>query len=652
MKHTQQPNLAGAVPAGNRVKSVLSLGLAVAWLGVLPAAHADYTATPVPTTTWGTWDAWGTALAWMGKAFGNQESVAEVLYGTNQMTFSGSSVPGLGFNFARYNTGATGSGSVNGRSMAAYGMIAEYQIDGYWINPDSTNPVSTSWNWSVDANQRALLLNARALGANRFELFANSPMWWMCIDDCPAGNGDGPDIANLNATNDDEFAIELATIAAYAKTNWGVTFTTVEAFNEPVSSWWTTNGTTLQEGCYIGNSSQPAIIADLRTELDNRGLDTMAISSPDDNQFDQTLSSWNSYNSTTQSQVGQINTHGYEGYGTGGNQAGLYSAAAAAGKTLYTSEYGDNDTSGMTMASVITYQISNLHPTGWTYWQALDGDGKDANWGLIDASFSAGTIGAVEPKYYVMAQYSRHIRQGMTLIESGDTNSLAAYDPVAQKLVIVTVNRGAAQTITYNLANFATVGGPVTTWTTTPANGTHYVQSTGPSLTGGTFSAQFAANSVETFEIQNVSTTTNAIANGTYKLINLNSGLALDVFGQGTTNGSRVDQWTYNSGKNQQWTVTSLGGGEYSIEGVQSGRMLDVVGAGTTNGTEVDVWASNGHNNQKWTLTPATSGYYYVESVNSGKVLDVISGATTNGAWIDQWSNNGGKNQQWGFQAP
>jgi galactan endo-1,6-beta-galactosidase len=622
-----------------------ALGLAAAWLAALPAAHADYTATPVPTVTWGAWDAWGTSLAWMGKAFGNQPDVADVLFGTNATTFNGTSLPGLGLNFVRYNAGACGAGSVNGRSMVILGIPASKQLPGYWLNPTSTNPGSASWDWSVDANQRAMLLNAQALGANRFELFANSPMWWMLDNFDPAGANSGTS-DNLNPADTDDFAIELASIAAYAKTNWGVTFTTVEAFNEPVSSYWSTNGD--QEGCHFANGTQPGVIGDLRTELNNRGLSSVVISAPDDNQVDQALSSWDSYDATTQSQVGQINTHGYEDYGTGGNQAGLYNAAHAAGKTLYASEYGDNDTSGLTMAGVISYNFNVMHPTGWTYWQALD----TANWGMIAATISNGSIGAVEPKYYVMAQYSRHIRPGMTVIDSGDSNSVAAYDPVAQKLVIVTANHDSPQMITYNLANYATAGGPITTWTTTPATGTYYVSSTGPSLTGGTFSAQFAANSVETFEIQNVSTNANAIANGTYKLINLNSGLALDVFGQGTTNGSRVDQWTYNSGKNQQWTVTSLGGGEYSIEGVQSGRLLDVVGAGTTNGTEVDVWASNGHNNQKWTLTPATAGYYYLNSVNSGRVLDVVGGATTNGAWVDQWSNNGGKNQQWGFQTP
>jgi hypothetical protein len=372
----------------------------------------------------------------------------------------------------------------------------------------------------------------------------------------------------------------------------------------------------------------------------------MVISAADDNSFDSTVSTWNSYSATTQSQVGQINSHGYQKLG--GNQAGVYSAAVAAGKKLYNSEYGDSDTSGMTMASVINYNLAVLHPTGWTYWQALDG----SSWGMIDASISAGTIGVVEPKYFVMAQYSRHIRPGMTIIDSGDANSVAAYDPVAHKLVIVTASV-TAQTITYDLANYATVSGPITRWVTVTGSGDKYVKHTDLSLSGKTFSSTFAANSVQTFEIQNVSTSASGpIANGTYKIINLNSGKALDVFKQWTTNGTPVDQWTYNSGQNQQWGVTNLGNGQYSIQGVQSGRMLDVSGRSTADGAKVDIWDSNGGNNQKWTITATSGGYYSLLAVHSGKALEVSGGSTTNGAPVDQWTYNGGNNQQWILQAP
>src|ERR1035438_9572654 len=171
------------LPARFILLSILGCGL----LAALPEARANYTATPVPSTSWGTWDAWGTSLCWMGKAFGNQTGVADVLFSMNQTTFNGTVCPGLGLNFVRYNAGACGTGSVNGHSMVIDSIPASKQIQGYWLNPTSANPGSSSWNWSVDANQRAMLLNAKARGANRFELFANSPMWWMLDNYNPAG---------------------------------------------------------------------------------------------------------------------------------------------------------------------------------------------------------------------------------------------------------------------------------------------------------------------------------------------------------------------------------------------------------------------------------------------------------------------------------
>jgi hypothetical protein len=63
-------------------------------------------------------------------------------------------------------------------------------------------------------------LNARARGANIFELFANSPPWWMCRnhDPCGATNGTSD---NLQPSYYDQDAIYLATIAQYARDHWG-----------------------------------------------------------------------------------------------------------------------------------------------------------------------------------------------------------------------------------------------------------------------------------------------------------------------------------------------------------------------------------------------------------------------------------------------
>jgi len=139
------------------------------------------------------------------------------------------------------------------------------------------------------------------------------------------------------------------------------------------------------------------------------------------------------------------------------------------------------------------------------------------------------------------------------------------------------------------------------------------------------------------------------LSNGTYRIVNLNSALALDVTGQATANGSLVEQWGYNGGSNQLWAVTSLGGGQYSITGVQSGRVLDVTGASLSNGAAIEIWDSNGGNNQKWIITPSAGT---IKAVHSGLLMEVLGASSSPGAGIDQWPANGGENQQWTFQAP
>jgi galactan endo-1,6-beta-galactosidase len=296
----------------------------------------------------------------------------------------------------------------------------------------------------------------------------------------------------------------LATIAQYAKTNWGITFDSVEPFNEPSASWWISTGT--QEGCRFASATQTAVIDYLRSELDKRGLTSMCVAASDENTYDSALSTWNCFNSTVQTQVGRVNVHGYQN--GGGKRAALYSAVA--GKRLWNSEYGDGDASGMKLARNLNLDFRLLHPTGWCYWQPLDGGG----WGLIQSTPGNGWIGSVNSKYFVLAQYTRHIRPGMTIIDGGEKNTVAAYDPKGRKLVVVTANYRAAGWITYNLSNFPYANGPIHRWTTVTGTGPSYQFSTNLVISRRIFKAWFPTNTIQTFEIQNVDLNSSATPSG------------------------------------------------------------------------------------------------------------------------------------------
>jgi Ricin-type beta-trefoil lectin domain-like len=140
---------------------------------------------------------------------------------------------------------------------------------------------------------------------------------------------------------------------------------------------------------------------------------------------------------------------------------------------------------------------------------------------------------------------------------------------------------------------------------------------------------------------------------GTYKIINRNSGLALEAPNQWTGNGQQINQWSYYGGASQQWTVTDTGSGIYKIIGVQSGRSLDIYNGLSANGTKVELWDYWNGPGQQWTFNASSGGYFEITSQCApGSCLDVSGASTANGANVQLWQWWGGANQQWLLQSP
>ncbi|MGW1910668.1 beta-1,6-galactanase [Streptomyces sp. NPDC002076] len=479
--------------------------LAAAGSGILGGAlatgtaRADATISINPATTYGTWEGWGTSLAWWANIFGARDDFADIFFTTKTTTYDGTALPGLGLSIARYNLGACSWNSVGGESMVASPNIPSFkQIEGYWQDWTNEDPTSSSWKWTADATQRAMLQKATQRGAVS-ELFANSPMWWMCLNHNPSGASGGGN--NLQSWNYRQHASHLASVALYAKQNWGVTFTTVEAFNEPSSSWWTATGT--QEGCHMDATVQSAVLPYLRSELNKRGLTATKISASDETSYDLARTTWNSFSSTTKGYVDRVNVHGYQG--SGGRRDLLYTdVVTTAGKALWNSETGDADATGLTLAGNLLYDFRWLHPTAWVYWQVMD---PSAGWATIAYDASTLQPGAVQTKYYVLAQFTRHIRPGMTILDTGVSYAAAALDRQAKRLVIVAANTSsAATTLTFDLSRFSSVtggsGGLVPRWNTVTTGGADlYTPHSDTYVSGKTLSVPFAPKSIQTLQV-------------------------------------------------------------------------------------------------------------------------------------------------------
>ncbi len=455
-----------------------------------------------PAATQGVWMGWGTSLAWWTKDFGHRDDVADWLFTTGTVRIDGHTLPGLGMTIARYNAGACSSAEIDGRRMVVSRSILPFrQLDTFWVDGRDRDPASASWNWNADANQRGMLQKARDRGADRFELFFNSPPWWMCVNDNPSGGPKG-NIENLRADMRESFAYYIATIARRAADHWGIAFTSVATFNEPSSDYWFANGK--QEGAHFSPRSQAEILPLVRAALDRQGLAALPLSASDETSYDHALNAWRAFSPEVRAIVAQVNVHGYQG--VGGNRDALRAEAGVRdGKVIWNSEHGDRDADGLHMARVLHRDMALLRPLAWCYWQPIDGgrEGKGGSgWGFIDANMLNPKLGRVNAKAYVFAQYSRHIRPGMTILTTGGEHVTAAYDAKTRKLVVVALNDAeSARVLSLDLAILPGAAGRVSRWLTSPFANARYERLEDESLRTTKPSWTIPARSVLTIEV-------------------------------------------------------------------------------------------------------------------------------------------------------
>ena len=391
-----------------------------------------------PASKQGTWDGWGASLCWWAAVFGDRTDLADAMFTTQAVRVENELLPGLGLNIVRYNAGACAWQKIGEREMKKSRIIHRYrQMEGFWLDDRSSDPASDSWDWSVDAKQRNMLALAKERGVTHFELFSNSPMWWMTRNDNPSG-GPKPTDDNLSPGHERNFAIYLATIARKAKDEWGIPFTSVSPFNEPNSDWWFAD--CKQEGCHVSAGQQARVLPLLREELDKRGMASLPIAASEETYYDHAISTWERFDKKTRDLIGQVNVHGYQE--AKGDRAKLHRLVhVEGGKRLWNSEYGDGDPSGLNMARNLHRDLAALKPTSWAYWQPVDGGG----WGLIAGDMSRGRLRRVNPKWHVLAHYTRNIRPGATMLATGEEAVVAAVDSERGRLALVLLNDGGGE---------------------------------------------------------------------------------------------------------------------------------------------------------------------------------------------------------------
>lgn len=126
-----------------------------------------------------------------------------------------------------------------------------------------------------------------------------------------------------------------------------------------------------------------------------------------------------------------------------------------------------------------------------------------------------------------------------------------------------------------------------------------------------------------------------------------NKKLVTDVTSASTANGARVQLYSSNNTNAQKYRFESIGNGTYKIVNVNSGKVLDVAGGSTANGAALQQYTNNNTVAQQWTVRNYGSGKVALVSVNANKAVDIPSGNAVQQAQLQLYSPNGTVAQQW-----
>ena len=131
------------------------------------------------------------------------------------------------------------------------------------------------------------------------------------------------------------------------------------------------------------------------------------------------------------------------------------------------------------------------------------------------------------------------------------------------------------------------------------------------------------------------------IPNGNY-YINVRSKVAssVDIPGGSAADSTAIQLYSGNSSKAQQFTFTRQSDGSYEIVNVNSGKALDVRNGVAENNAIVQQYSRNNSQAQRWFIRDSGAGYY-LQSALGNWVLDLSGGNTANGAAIRLYAPNG-----------
>jgi hypothetical protein len=184
-----------------------------------------------------------------------------------------------------------------------------------------------------------------------------------------------------------------------------------------------------------------------------------------------------------------------------------------------------------------------------------------------------------------------------------------------------------------------------------PLSAPQVVYSQNVSATGGSVTVPFtfqATHDAFAVYVTPASSSGGGLPGGYHQFVVANDNLCLDVYGNSTSAGAAIDQWSCNGQSNQQFQFVATSGGYGEIEAQNSGQDVAVAGSSTAQGTsDIVQQAVNGASGSVWQPVAQSDGSYEFRNQNSGLCLDVYGAGNNAGQQLDQWpcKNAPGTNQ-------
>lgn len=458
------------------------------------------------TTNNGIFQGWGTSLCWWANRIGYSpvltEKSAELFFGDS----------GLRMNIMRYNIG--GGDDPSHKHITR----TDSMIPG-WLSYNKDTDEYT-YNYTADTNQLNVLKSCyNKCSDNAYvEVFSNSPPYFMCKSGCSSG-GKNPQKDNLKDDCYDWFAEYLAHVTEYINNTLNIKVSSISPMNEPNTDFWHLNSEK-QEGCHFDcGESQNRIILATHKAIRDRKLNDIEIVASDETDTGKALLAYKKYTDEVKNIIDRISTHTY----ITRRIAALGKLMKAENRNLWMSETDWGDVAGenagemgagLWIAKKVIYDINKLSPSAWVLWQVIDShksrDGymgnKDSGipdtsrgyWGLAFADHDTEEI-ILTKKYFSLAQFTRYINPGDTIIHCDD-NTLGAYNNESGKLLIIFVNDKSHEiTKTINTEEFKKNGiGEITRTSGNMSDGENIKSVGNIEILNGSFDITLIQNSVTT----------------------------------------------------------------------------------------------------------------------------------------------------------